>query len=213
MRTAFLDQLTALSSGIADLCDLTGQAMHNATDALLHADLALAEHVITHHDDITYRCGRLEADAFAVLALQSPVAGDLRVVLSALKNVADIDRMSALAAHVAELARRRHPARAVPDEVSSYFADMGRIADRIGGDTKHVVLSRDPDRAAGLSVDDAAMDDLHRHLFTVVMHDDWCHGTTAAIDVTLLSRYYERFADHAVDIARRVIYQITGIAS
>lgn len=74
-----------------------------------------------------------------------------------------------------------------------------------------MVLNNDSGKAAQLALDDEAMDDLHRHLFTVVIDPpDWPHGTAAAVDITLLSRYFERFADHAVDIAGRVIYQSTG---
>lgn len=87
---------------------------------------------------------------------------------------------------------------------------MGRIAVRISDDTKSVVLCGDPEQAAQLRADDEAMNDLHQHLFTRVLDPGWSHGTTAAVDVTLLSRYYERFADHAVDVADRVIYQTTG---
>lgn len=205
MRTAFQEQLAALTTGMADLCELSGDAMHQATHALLEADLSVAEDVLDRHEDITYRCGRLETEVFTVLALQSPVAGDLRAVVSALKNVADAERMGALALHVAKIVRRRHPVTAVPDEVRDDFAEMGRIAVCIGNDAKHVVLEHDSATAAQVALDDEAMDDLHRHLFSVVMNSDWPHGAAAAVDVTLLSRYYERFADHAVEIAGRVI--------
>lgn len=206
MRTAFHQQLDALTASIADICQLAGSAMQKATQALLQADLVLAEEVISCHDDIVLRAHRLEEAAFTVLALQAPVASDLRGVLAALKNVADAERMGALALHVAKIARRRHPQRALPEEVHGYFAEMGRIAVSIGNDAKDVVLSGDPEKAARLDTDDDAMDDLHRHLFTVLMDREWKHGVAAAVDVTLLGRYYERFADHAVEISRRMIY-------
>ncbi|SCX32799.1 phosphate signaling complex protein PhoU [Mycolicibacterium fluoranthenivorans] len=210
MRSAFREQIGALGTGLAGLCDLSGRAMQHATHALLNADLTVAEEVLGRHDELTYRCAQVETDAFTILALQAPVAGDLRAVLSALKNVADAERMGVLALHMAQIARRRHPCPAVPDEVSGHVADMGRIAARIGNDIPQVVLTNDSDKAAQLALDDEAMDDLHRHLFTVVMNPEWPHGTAAAVDITLLSRYFERFADHAVDIAGRVIYQSTG---
>src|ERR1700754_2552210 len=118
--------------------------------------------------------------------------------------------MGALALHVAELTRRRHPSKALPEDVNGYFTEMGRIAVDIGNSVKDVVRSGDPDRAAQLDDDDDDMDNLHRHLFNVLMDREWKHGAAAAVDVTLLSRYYERFADHAVEIARRVIFQATG---
>ena len=166
--------------------------------------------MINDHENLVIEAAQAESDAFTLLALQAPVAADLRAVVGSLRNVADVDRMRALALHVAKTARRRHPAHAIPDEVSDYFAEMGRIAVNIGHDAKEVVLSGDPEQAAKLAAEDEAMDELHRHLFTVVMDHQWPHPVATAVDVTLLSRYYERFADHAVEIGRRVIFQTTG---
>lgn len=210
MRTAFHDQLNALTQSIADMCDLAGTAMERATRALLDADIVAAEAVISGHEDLVVREVQAEADAFALLALQAPVAGDLRVVVSSLQNVADLERMGVLALHVAKTARRRHPAHAIPENLNGYFAEMARIAVDIGRDVKDVVLSRDPDKAAKLAEDDDAMDVLHRDLFSVLLNHRWPFPVATAVDVTLLGRYYERFADHAVEIGRRVIFQITG---
>ena len=118
--------------------------------------------------------------------------------------------MGALALHVAKIARRRHPQHALPEEVNGYFAEMGRVAVELGKQAQDALISRDPEKAARIREEDDAMDDLHRHLFTLLMDHEWKHGVTAAVDVTLLSRFYERFADHAVEIARRVIFQATG---
>jgi phosphate transport system protein len=210
MRTAFHQQLDDLASDVANMCGLAGTAMEHATQALLQADLLLAEQVITDHEALTGRARKAEENAFTLLALQAPVAGDLRAVLTSLKNIADVDRMGALALHVAKLARRRHPAKVLPEEVNGYFTEMGRIAVDIGNSVKDVVASADPERAAQLDYDDDDMDNLHRHLFSVLMDRQWKHGVATAVDVTLLGRYYERFADHAVEIGRRVIFQTTG---
>jgi phosphate transport system protein len=210
MRTAFHEQLDALAADIADICGMAGAAMERATQALLQADLVLAEDVITENDAFTARIRKAEEAAITLLALQSPVAGDLRLVVSSLSNLADVHRMGALALHVAKLTRRRHPAKALPEEVNGYFTEMGRIAVDIGHSIKEVVQSGDLDRAAQLDDDDDDMDNLHRHLFTVLMDREWKHSVAAAVDVTLLGRYYERFADHAVEIGRRVIFQATG---
>jgi phosphate transport system protein len=210
MRTAFHEQLDALTTTIADMCGVAGQAMQDATQALLGADAALAERVIGGHDEMLLNVVRAEQDAFTLLALQAPVATDLRVVVASLRNVADADRMGALAMHVAKIVRRRHPAHAIPEEVNSFFADMGRIAVDLGNTAKDVVLSGDPGKAAQLDHDDDAMDDLHRQLFGLLMDPEWKYGVAAAVDVTLLGRYYERFADHAVEVGRRVIFQATG---
>jgi phosphate transport system protein len=210
MRTAFHQQLAALTRGIADMCGLAGTAMQQATQALLEADIVSAEIVISDHHNFAIQAAETESDAFTLLALQAPVAADLRAVFSSLRNVADVDRMYALALHVAKTTRRRHPAHAIPDDVSDYFVEMGRIAVNIGHNAKDVVLSRDPYKAAQLDNDDDAMDEIHRHLFTIVLDRQWPHPVATAVDITLLSRYYERFADHAVEIGRRVIFQATG---
>jgi len=210
VRTAFHQQLDALTVSISDMCGLAGEAMQHATQALLQADLELAEQVITDYDEIVLEAREIEDGALKVLALQAPVARDLRAVVSSIKNIADIERMAVLALHVAKLARRRHPATALPEEANGYFTEMGRIAVDIGNSVKEVVGSGDPERAAELEHDDDDMDNLHRHLFAVMMDREWSHSVAAAVDVTLLSRYYERFADHAVEIGRRVIFQATG---
>ena len=210
MRTAYHEQLEALSNRLGDMCGLAGVAMERATQALLQADLALAEQVITDHEQIAALSARAEEEAFVLLALQAPVAGDLRAIVSSIQIVADVDRMGALALHVAKIARRRHPQHALPEEVNGYFAEMGRVAVELGHSAQEVLITQDPEKAARSREEDDAMDDLHRHLFTVLMDREWKHGVAAAVDVTLLGRYYERFADHAVEVARRVIFQVTG---
>jgi phosphate transport system protein len=210
MRAAFHEQLDALTRSIGDMCGLAGTAMQQATQALLGAGPVLAEIVISDHENLVIQAAQTEGDAFTLLAKQAPVATDLRAVVSSLRNVADVERMGALAVHVAKTARRRDPADAIPTDVSDYLAEMGRIAVNMSHNAKDVVLSGDPDKAAGLADDDDAMDELHRHLFTLVMDRQWPHPVATAVDVTLLSRYYERFADHAVEIGRRVIFQATG---
>jgi phosphate transport system protein len=210
MRTAFHEQLDSLTDMLSKMCGLAGLAMDRATQALLQADLAMAEQVISDHDELVRMQTRAAEAAFELLALQAPVAGDLRLVFGSFQNVADAERMGALALHVAKIARRRHPNPALPEEVKGYFAEMGRIAIDLGNSAKDVVLSRDPKQAAQISKKDDAMDQLHQQLFSVLMDKEWKHGVAAAVDVTLLGRFYERFADHAVEIGRRVIFEATG---
>jgi phosphate transport system protein len=210
MRTAYHEQLDALTALLGEMCGVAGVAMERATQALLQADLVLAEQVITDHEQIVSMSAKAEENAFVLLALQAPVAGDLRSIVSSIQIVADVDRMGALALHVAKIARRRHPQHALPEEVNGYFAEMGRVAVELGNSAQEALVARDPEKAARIGEEDDAMDDLHRHLFTVLMDKEWKHGVAAAVDVTLLGRFYERFADHAVEVARRVIFQATG---
>ncbi|MDN5758335.1 MAG: phosphate signaling complex protein PhoU [Tomitella sp.] len=210
MRTTYNDQLEQLSTGLAAMCGVAEDAMDQATEALLQADLQLAEKVLEtrpHFDELAARC---EEQAFSILALQAPVAGDLRQTVSAIQIVADLRRMGALAAHIAKVAIRNHPEHAVPEEVGGHVAEMGRIAIALADAAREVLVTHDPERARGLQDEDDAMDDLHHHLLTVLMDREWRHGVAAAVDVTLLGRFYERFADHAVQVARRVIFLATG---
>jgi phosphate transport system protein len=212
MRTAYHEQLAALTAQLAEMCGLAGLAMERATQALLRADLALAEQVITDHEQITKMSTAAQETAVTLLALQAPVAGELRAVVSSLHIVASVDRMGDLALHVAKIARRRHPMRAVPEEVNGYFAEMGRLAVDLSNSARDALLSGDPQQAARIDEEDNAMDNLHQHLFKVQMDREWKHGVAAAVDVTLLGRFYERFADHAVEVGRRVVFQATGQA-
>jgi phosphate transport system protein len=210
MRTAFHEQLDSLTNSLGEMCGYAGRAMERATHALLQADLLQAEEVITDHQQLVEMKTKTEESAFVLLALQSPVAGDLRAIVGSIQNVAHAERMGGLALHVAKIARRRHPSHALPEEVNGYFAEMGRIAVDLGLAAKDVVLSSDPHKAAQIRHDDDGMDDLHRNIFSILMDKEWQHGVESAVDVTLLGRFYERFADHAVAIGRRVVFQATG---
>lgn len=189
---------------------MAAHAIENATRALLEADLVLAEGVIAGHEKTVAVRTDVEDTAFTLLALQAPVATDLRAVVSAIRIAGDAERMGALAVHVAEIARRRHPHHAVPAEVTGYVADMGDVASALATTAREVLLAQDPRRAAEIPRDDDAMDELHRQLLAALRERGSAFGVAAAVDVTLLGRFYERFADHAVQIARRVIFQATG---
>jgi phosphate transport system protein len=199
----------SLTETLSQMCGLSGAAMERATQALLQADLVLAERVITNHDELSRMQTEAEEVAFVLLALQAPVAGDLRLVVGSMQNVADAETDGRAGATRRQIARRRHPEHALPEEVRG-FAEMGTIAVDLGNSAQEVVLSCDPAQAARIGRDDDAMDDLHKHLFTVLMDKEWKHGVAAAVDVTLLGRFYERFADHAVEIGRRVVFEVTG---
>jgi phosphate transport system protein len=210
MRDLYQEQLSGLADALADMCLQVATAMDRATRALLEVDLDLAEQVIA--EDLRIDDMRIAAEekAFAMLALQSPVATDLRVVISAIHGAGDIERMGDLALHVAQAARRRHPHPVLPSEVAGYFAEMGAIGVALARKAADVIRTRDVTMAATLEADDDAMDDLHRHIFSVLMAPSWAHGVGPAVDITLLGRFYERYADHAVTVARRVVYVVTG---
>jgi phosphate transport system protein len=210
MRSTYHKQLVDLMTQLGEMCGLAGVAMTGATQALLAADIVAAEQVIRDHDRIVAMRARVEKEAFALLALQQPVAGELREIFSAIQIIADTERMGALAVHIAKIARRPYPKQVLPDEVRGYFADMAEVAIALGDSAKQVLLTRDPHRAAQLHEQDDAMDDLYRQLFRVLIDNHWKYSISVGVETALLGRFYERFADHAVEVGRRVIFMVTG---
>jgi phosphate transport system protein len=203
-------QLTDLNLLLADMAPAAAAAMQHATTALLEGRERLAHQVITGDAEIDALRAQVEEVATDALLFHAPVAGDLRRVVSAIRSAGDIERMGDLALHVAQAARRRHPQPVLPAEVAPYFAEMGRIGAALARKAADVMRTRDVETAATLEADDDAMDDLHRHIFSVLMAPSWAHGVGPAVDITLLGRFYERYADHAVTVARRVVYVVTG---
>jgi phosphate transport system protein len=147
------------------------------------------------------------------MARQQPVAGDLRTLVASIRMSSDIERMGDLAHHIAKLARMRYPACAVPPELVFIIQEMGQVAQKIITKTMGVITSHDTLAAVELEKDDDEMDKLHRKLFEIILDDNWAHGIETAIDLTLLGRYYERYADHSVSVARRVYFLVTGTYS
>lgn len=210
MRTTFHEQLSALCARVSDMCGLAADTLEQATQVLLDADLTGAERLLADQDRIAALSRQVEEGALRLLALQQPVAGDLRTIVGSIHIAADVERMGELAVHVAKIARLRHPEPAVPEAVRPYFAEMSSVAVQLARTAQEVLLSRDPEKAAQLRGEDDAVDAQHRQLFRAVMDRDWESGVCAAVDVALLGRFYERFADHAVEIGRRVVFEATG---
>ena len=210
MRDLFHEELDAINETILKMAGLVRTAMADATQALLTADLHLAEKVIAADqviDDIQHD---LDNRSINLMARQQPVAADLRNLVSTLRISADLERMGDLAHHVAKTARMRFPHPAVPEILQSLFVDMDKVASAIGEKLTTILQYKDIERAVELDKDDDAMDNLHRKLIAALLSDDWSFGIEPAIDMTLLGRYYERYGDHAVSIANRVYFTVTG---
>lgn len=210
MRVVYSEELADLATSMSRMCSLATDDMELATHALLQVDLVAAEKVLESNTEMTRLASENEERGFALLALQAPVARDLRQVVTSIQLVQDLTRMGTLAGHVAKIVRRRHPESVLPEPVNGYFAEMGRVAVSLGRAATEVLLNRDAEQAATLAEQDDAVDDLRRHLFTLLTVREWKWGVASAVDVTLLGRYYERFADHAVEVAQRVIFLATG---
>ncbi|MGW1810436.1 phosphate signaling complex protein PhoU [Streptomyces sp. NPDC002078] len=210
MREAYHEELDAISEGLVEMAHLVGSAIGRATTALLDADLKVAEDVISGDAKVDDLQRDLEDRAIALLARQQPVATDLRIVVTSLRMSADLERSGDLAQHVAKLARLRYPERAVPRDLRRTILEMGQLAQRLMAQAAEVLITHDVDAALQLEQDDDRMDELHRTIFQHLMDERWHHGVETAVDATLVGRYYERFADHAVAVAQRVVYLVTG---
>lgn len=210
MRQVFHDELEQVATDLVALAELVATAISQSTRALLEADVQLAERVIEGDKAIDARRNDLDARSIDMLARQSPVASDLRTVVASMRMSGDLERMGDLARHVAQVARMRYPEQAVPEELREVFDQMGQIAVDIVGQVGAVIISQDLDDAQRIEQTDDQLDELHRDMFTRLAEGAWQHGTTSAVDIALLSRYYERFGDHAVTVARRVIFLVTG---
>jgi phosphate transport system protein len=210
MRSEFRADLARVNAVLVDMVNEVRAAMRRATRSLLEADAVMAEGVITGDAAVNEFHREIEERVFELLAQQAPVASDLRQLMSALHVAADFERMGDLAKHVAKVGLRRQPAVAVPDALVPIVREMADVADRIAGKISQVVDNPDAATAAELDSDDDAMDQLRRSLFAVVLDPAWPHGVESAVDGALLSRFYERFADHAVNAGRRLYFQVTG---
>jgi len=210
MREVFHEQLDSIFDDLAGICRSVETAVRLANQALLTGDAEIAEQVISADADIDKAREKVEDTAFSILSLQAPVAGDLRVVVSALRMVSELERMGDLSVHVAKIARLRVPQVAVPEEVRPTMARMGEVAEDMVSRVSRIITGMDVDAAIDLGRADEIMDQLRRKSFTELLGDKWTHGVEAAVDLALLGRYYERIADHAVSVAHRVVYVVTG---
>jgi phosphate transport system protein len=210
VREHYREELEDINTCLVEMANAVGSAMSKATTALLDADVAVADLVIAGDERIDATRESIEQRCFTLLARQQPVATDLRTVTAAMRIVADLERMGDLAVHVAKVARMRFPDHAVPQEVRPIFLEAGHVAEGVVTKCATVIATLDVEAAGQLESEDDLMDRLHRQLFRELLSKDWPHGMEAAIDITLLGRFYERFADHAVSVARRVVYLVTG---
>jgi len=210
MRDQFHDQLDAIFDDLGGICSDVESAVRLATQALLSGDAEIAERVISADAVIDAARERVEDNAFSLLSLQQPVAGDLRVVVAALRMVSELERMGDLSVHVAKIARLRVPNVAVPEQVRPTMSQMAAVAEDMVKRVGQVISGRDVAAAIALGRDDEHMDSLRRTSFGELLSEDWTYGVEAAVDVALLGRYYERIADHAVSVANRVVFVVTG---
>jgi phosphate transport system protein len=210
IRSAFQDELDGVSQSLVDLTNMVSESIVKASKSLLSADLNLAEEVIATDAKIDDYQHELDARIIDIIARQQPVASDLRALITALRMSADLERMGDLAHHIAKVARLRHPNNAIPADLVLAFTEMGHVAEKLATKVATVITTRDTDMALQVEKDDDEMDELHKKVIIGITNSGGAITIESAIDLTLLGRYYERFADHAVAVARRVYFLVKG---
>jgi phosphate transport system protein len=210
IRSVFQDELDNVSQSLVDLTTMVSTSVVKASKALQTADLNLAEEVIATDIKIDDYQHDLDARIIDIIARQQPVASDLRALVTALRMSADLERMGDLSHHIAKVARLRHPNSAIPNDLLLAFTEMGHVAEKLATKVATVITTRDTDMALQVEKDDDEMDELHKKVIAGIIGSNPVLSLDVAIDLTLLGRYYERFADHAVSVARRVYFLVKG---
>lgn len=210
MREIFHGQLEQLGADLAVMCGLVGEAMTRATQGLLAPDLNLLEQVITDDTRINQLAAECEDEACSMLALQAPVARELRTVVTAIKAAEKIERMGDLAKHVATTARMRYPTPTVPPALVDQFAEMARCGVAACEHLERVIAAPTGDDFPALRRADDRVDARHREVLDALSQAQPPYPIQVAVDLALLARYYERFADQAVSVAKRLDYIVAG---
>ena len=210
MREVFHQSLEDVQARLVEISELVTSAMERATAAFSASDVALAEEVIEADAIIDDKALQLDELAIEILARQQPVARDLRIVVTALRVSASLERMGDLAEHIAQLARSRFPERAIPRGLKSTFIRMGQLDIEVSRKLTELLRTEDLRIAEEIRDADDLIDELHLSVFEKVLGDSWKGEAATTVDATLASRYHERFGDHAVSVAKRVVYLATG---
>ncbi|MCU1447285.1 phosphate signaling complex protein PhoU [Cryobacterium sp.] len=210
MREVFQQELAEVQDRLAEIARLVAISIEKATKAFNESDVALAEEVIADDDKIDALTVELDELAITILARQQPVARDLRIVVSALRISASLERMGDMSTHISQLARYRFPDKVIPKSLRPTFAEMGAVDVKIAKMLAELLTTEDMKLAEAIRNEDDKVDALHLSVFDAVLGETWKGQAADTVDATLASRYHERFADHAVSIAKKVQYLGTG---
>jgi phosphate transport system protein len=210
MREVFQQELREVRERLVEIAGLVAVSIDNATRAFNESNVSLAETVIADDAKIDAAAAELDELAINILARQQPVARDLRVVVSALRISASLERMGDMSEHIAQLARYRFPDKVVPKSLRGTFKEMGALDVEIARKLVELLETEDVAIAEHIRNEDDKIDALHLSVFDKVLGETWKGEAIDTVDATLASRYHERFADHAVSISKKVQYLATG---
>lgn len=210
MRKVFQEELQKVHEDLVEIAQLVAEALDRAVEAFTTADVELAQEVIAADARIDFLQTALDEKAIEILALQGPVASDLRVIVGSLRMSASLERMGDLARHVAQLARLRYPEKAAPPSLVKTFARMAELDATIISEVAGLLADHDLTRTSKIQAANAEIDELHASVFRAIADPSWTGSPALAVDAALVSRYFERFADHGVSVSRKVSYLVTG---
>ena len=210
MREVFHQSLEDVQARLVEIAELVTTAVEGATRAFGTSDVALAEEIIEADAVIDGKAAEIDELAIQILARQQPVARDLRIVVAALRVSASLERMGDIAEHIAQFTRMRFPERAIPKGLKSTFTKMGELDVQAARKLTELLRTEDLSLVEELRALEEQLDDLHISVFEKVLSENWQGEASATVDATLASRYLERFADHAVSVAKKVAYLATG---
>jgi phosphate transport system protein len=210
MREVFQKELHEVQERLQEMASDATRIMEHASKAFIRSDVTLADQALASADLMASKALALDELVIRIMARQSPVARDLRILVSALRISASLERMAALAGHIAQIARFRFPGSAVPESLRATFIEMGALDVELSRKVEMLLKDPNVDFAKLIQAEDQRVDELHRSVFDTVLADDWKENAVFTVDVTLASRYHERFADHVVDISSKLSYLSTG---
>ncbi|MDJ0771224.1 MAG: phosphate signaling complex protein PhoU [Ilumatobacter sp.] len=211
LRPDFHHELEDLRNEVARLGSSVVELIPRVTDILLQQDLEGAEYVLRADDEIDARSIDIEEKALTLLALQAPVAGDLRQIAAVLKLAPEIERSADLCSNLCKAARRIYGHGLDP----KLRGIIQRMSDQAHQEYKEVIeayVAVDEVRAAAIPNMDEYLDDLHRQLIQQIFesHAAGTIDVQVGVQLAMVARFYERLGDHAVNFSQRVLYIATG---
>lgn len=210
MRDAFHKELEAIDQEIVRMGALIERSTQDAITAVVEGDAALAQKVMDGDEVIDEAFLEIEKRSLTLMAQQAPVASDLRLIVAILRVDNDLERAGDLAYNIAKLVHLEDFHKPGPKAIKTLVSELGQAAGRLMSIAIDVWASKDEECAAGLQQQDDAVDDLHARLIQKLLELKDEDAIPSAIRLAMIARYFERIADHAVNVGELVCYYVTG---
>lgn len=210
-RRTFNDELSSVSDRLAHMCALVIEGIGRVTDVLLEIDLDRCREIIDADDVLDDVAVEVEEQVYRVIALQHPVATDLRLLVAAMKIASEVERSGDLVVNLAKAAARLHGVDLDP-ALRGLLVDMADQAAHLFGEAIRSLRHRDAELAESLHRSDDLLDDLHHEFIdgVFVSARSGSLDVQQAVQLALIGRFYERLGDHAVNVGERIHFVVTG---